>query len=79
MNKDFRLNGKIAFEFAGKLLPVQVCGGANHLMNQHAPCYFIGTVHQGVKLSRESVEWYLTEGEADTAMKTDSWTQRHHH
>lgn len=59
--------GKIA-KRAGYKLPIKVCkswGG-----------YYIGTNHRGLPISRESVEYYRTEKEAQEALESGKWTQR---
>ena len=48
------------------------------LVLRSAAGYYIGTVTEdGQPYSRESEEYYITKSEADTALATNSFTQRH--
>lgn len=40
--------------------------------------YYIGTVHKGRPMSRESVEYFPTDVAAIIALNGDTWTQRLH-
>ncbi|MFS1428307.1 hypothetical protein LMH73_014440 [Vibrio splendidus] len=38
--------------------------------------YYIGTLEDGMPYSRESLEYFPSQEEAETALKTNRWTQR---
>ena len=59
--------GKLALE-AGYKLPIKVCeSGAG---------FYLGTWGCEGPCTRESVEYFKSEKEAETALKTGHWTQR---
>lgn len=61
--------GKLAAEWCGKRLPLQVC-------ERRAGSY-IGTLNQdGTPCSRESVEYWPKRGYADKALTTGWFTQK---
>ena len=60
--------GKLALEYCGRKLPIQV-------MKSQAG-YYIGTCSDEGPCSRESVEYYRKESDANTALANSSWTQR---
>jgi hypothetical protein len=61
------MNGYLAKHYGGFTLPVKVL--------QSAAGYYIGTWDDG-PFSRESVEYYATEDEAQDALDSGTWTQR---
>ena len=63
--------GKIAFDIAAEAAEVQpLPSGAG---------WYLGTLDEdGLPLSRESVEYFETEGAAQHALNTGEWTQRLH-
>lgn len=60
--------GQIAREWLNKHLPLQVMkSGAG---------YYIGTSDDGGPVSRESIEYWRKEAEAEEALRTGDWTQK---
>ncbi len=53
---------------AGQRLPLLVC--------QSRAGYYIGTLQDGLPLSRESVEYWPNLGLAEQALRNQCWTQR---
>lgn len=60
--------GKIAREFGGKRYPLRVL--------QSAAGYYLGTVDDEGPYSRESVEYWPDQSQAEGALETGDWTQR---
>jgi hypothetical protein len=63
------MTGYLAEHFGGMVLPLQVL--------KSAAGWYIGTWGDG-PFSRESVEYYATEDEAQDAVDSGTWTQRRH-
>ena len=63
-------HGKLAQEFAGLRLPLTVM--------RSAAGYYLGTGDEEGPVSRESLEYWGTEAEAETALASngEGWTQR---
>ncbi|EGI5934652.1 hypothetical protein AH137_001182 [Salmonella enterica subsp. enterica serovar Urbana] len=60
--------GLLAAKFAGLPLPLQVLrSGAG---------YYIGTQNEEGPVSRESVEYFSTQSQAEHALKQGTWSQR---
>ncbi|EBU9169751.1 hypothetical protein DMM54_11760 [Salmonella enterica subsp. enterica serovar Augustenborg] len=60
--------GLLAAKFAGLSLPLQVLrSGAG---------YYIGTQNEEGPVSRESVEYFSTQSQAEHALKQGTWSQR---
>ncbi|ECG8633443.1 hypothetical protein FNN91_21010 [Salmonella enterica subsp. salamae] len=60
--------GLLAARFAGLSLPLQVLSsGAG---------YYIGTQNEDGPVSRESVEYFSTQSQAENALKQGTWSQR---
>lgn len=61
--------GRLAFQYCGLWLPVRVY--------KSAAGYYLGTRgDDGAPISRESAEYFATEGIASEALATGGWTQR---
>lgn len=60
--------GLLAREYADKRLPLQVL--------HSAAGYYIGTADEDGPFSRECVEYWPTEREAQEALRSGDWTQR---
>ena len=60
--------GQLAYEFCGKRLE-------NQVLKSNAG-YYIGTCSEDGPCSRESLEYFRKEDEANTALKNGTWTQR---
>ena len=62
--------GEVAFAVTGHILPLQVC--------RSAAGFYIGTLSSdhSFPMSRESVEYYRTFEEADSALLKGTWTQK---
>lgn len=59
--------GKLAQEY-GYELPLKV---------MRSPAgFYLGTSQDGMPMSRESVEYFQSQGAADEALATGKWTQR---
>lgn len=63
------MTGYVAEKFGGVTLPVQVL--------KSAAGWYIGTWDDG-PYSRESVEYYAMQDEAQAALDSGTWTQRRH-
>jgi hypothetical protein len=61
--------GYLAEKF-GKPLEIQIC--------RSAAGYYIGTLDEGMPNTRESVEYFRTKEEAETALQDGYWSQRYH-
>ena len=61
-------NSQLALIYCGLRL-------ANRVLKSQAG-HYIGTADQDGPCSRESVEYYRTQAQADTALATGQWTQR---
>lgn len=61
--------GYLALNFGGEPLTIQVL--------QSAAGFYIGTYDEG-PYSRESVEYFPTREDAETALQMGTWTQRRH-
>jgi hypothetical protein len=64
--------GQLAREFGGQSLPLQVL--------RSAAGFYLGTLEDGMPYTRESVEYWPTQEQAERAMAIgeDGWTQRDH-
>ena len=60
--------GKLAQEFCGKTLEIQVM--------RSAAGYYIGTCSEDGPCSRESNEYFRKEGDAEAALSNGTWTQK---
>lgn len=60
--------GQMALVFGGLRLDLQVL--------QSAAGFYIGTSHEYLPYSRESVEYWPSREKAELALDTNSWTQR---
>lgn len=60
--------GKLAKQYCKLELEVQVCKSANG--------YFIGTMHNGEPISRESESYYVTKEACQNALDNNTWTQK---
>lgn len=60
--------GKLAFEYCGKRLPLQTL--------KSAAGWYIGTASEDGPCSRESVEYFRSQSQAEDALATGSWSQR---
>lgn len=61
--------GQLAYCELGLILPVQVL--------RSAAGYYLGTLNEyDLPASRESVEYYNTQGQAERALASGNWTQR---
>lgn len=62
--------GEVAYAVIGQKLPLQVC--------RSAAGFYIGTLSSdsSYPMSRESVEYYRTFDEADSALLNGTWTQK---
>lgn len=60
--------GKLAKEYVGKDIPISVLVSING--------YYIGTMSGNGPCSRESVEYFMSENQADYALSVGGWTQR---
>lgn len=67
MNKPSTI-GFIAREYGGVSI-------RNEVMRSAAG-YYIGTQKDDMPFSRESVEYFKSQGEAEEALKTGEWTQK---
>jgi hypothetical protein len=65
---DYRSHGYLAYVHCGKRLPLMV-------LNTNAGWY-IGTSDAEGPCSRESLEYYPSFEDAQTALDNDSWTQK---
>ena len=66
---DYRVFGKVAHVYGGRVLRCRVC--------KSAAGWYIGTYdHDGSAYSRESVEYWQDEGQAEFHMGLRLWTQR---
>ena len=61
------MNGKMAFDYCKKRLPVQVM--------RSAAGYYVGTCDDEGPVSRESCENWRKQSDADSALKDSNWTQ----
>jgi hypothetical protein len=61
-------SGKLAYEFSKVRLPLQVL--------KSAAGFYLGTFDEGGPVSRESVEYWAAEGQAEKALASGEWTQR---
>ncbi len=59
--------GELALACCGKKMPVEV-------MRSHAG-FYLGTSDNTAPLSRESIEYWRTRGEAEDALRDGNWTQ----
>lgn len=62
------MNGLLAQRFGGVDLPLKVLVSAGG--------YYIGTEEEGMPYSRESVEYWPTQVDAENALENGDWTQR---
>ena len=60
--------GKLALEYCNKRLELQVL--------RSAAGYYIGTCSEDGPCSRESLEYFRKEGDADAALLNGDWTQK---
>lgn len=60
--------GLLAARFAGLSLPLQVL--------RNGAGYYIGTQNEDGPVSRESVEYFSTQSQAENALKQGTWSQR---
>jgi hypothetical protein len=60
--------GKVAQHYCGVKLPVTVM--------QSAKGFYLGTISEGVPISRESTEYFRTHDEATQALESGKWLQR---
>ena len=60
--------GKLAKKYCNKELEIQVC--------KSFAGFYIGTMYNGEPISRESVQYYKTRKECETALKNGTWTQK---
>ena len=62
--------GSLALEYGDVMLPLRVCLSFNGR-------YYLGTVDEtGEPISRESVEYFSSYKDAESALKSGDWTQR---
>lgn len=61
-------HGQLALEYCNKRLPLQV-------MKTNAG-YYIGTAGEDGPCSRESLEYWRHQSDADDALEKGTWTQR---
>lgn len=63
-----RKTGKLAKEWCGVTLPLQVCSsGAG---------FYIGCMDEGGPVSRESAEYWETAEQAQASLDADNWIQK---